>query len=565
MIPKPVAAAAFIGILASLVGYLLAAREGRRNPVNHPDDYFLARNRITESDLGDTQIAYALQMSTVYPFFMLAASGAWLVPVVNSLFWFFGIVLYRHYVPHFRPLLGRSRTMHAFVADTNDSVALRRFASALTIIAFLGVVIFEIVYGASVFRVLFGEDRVIYYLIIASMTAYLMTYIWNGGQTATLRTEQVQLLVAYLGLHLSLAHMFSTAEVAPGAVRPLILLPVFFIASLFMLWSRIRAIVVAVRHRRLLIALAYGLMVSSLSVVLLTIVPAVPTLDRTALFSIDVSRGETSALDFTMMLGTAALIPLFWQFVDLSNWQRICALTAATPDEYERGTRNGLLPYLIESPLSWLIPILLGLSAPLVAGADSSGSFEGFLGHFMREPGSAQVVGVFLVAGVVGVFMSTADSAITAIGYAFAYDMWSPSRSIVDKPNPSKSETQVAVDAGRWFMCMAVGVVVGGFIVIDWFFNRGAEFIGLLFAFYTPLVALTPAVFCPMRFGVRPHRVFTFIGVAGGAGAGLCLGFYSVCGHPELQWFPAPVAFLVSWVTYGLGLLVSPRKVGDGH
>src|SRR6267142_4477119 len=366
MIPSAVAAAAFAAVIVTLIGYLFAARQGAKRKITHPDDYFLARNRLTPNDFGDTQIAYALQMSTVYPFFILAAAGAWLVPVLNSLFWFIGILFFMGLVGRFKPFLGQSRTIHALIAEANGSQRLRPLASSMTIIAFAGVVVFGIVYGASVFRVLFGDNNIVYYVIICSLTAYLVTYIWYGGETATLRTEQLQLLVAYLGLHFALAHMFATSEVNMSGITPSIVPWLVFAACVAMLWSRGRALAAAIRAKRVIIGVGYSLMLVSLITLMVALGAALPRLNYGNFLAVDSTVGSLHSVDFWFMLGTAALLPVFWQFVDLTNWQRVCALAASNADQYATSTRRGFIDYLIESPLSWLLAVLLGLTAPQV-------------------------------------------------------------------------------------------------------------------------------------------------------------------------------------------------------
>ncbi len=564
MIPYSTAIVAFICVILSMVGYLFAARQGKKKEIHHPDDYFLARQRMTPDDYGDTQIAYALQMSTVYPFFVLTVSGAWTVPVLNSIFWFVGIFLFFFCVPSFKPFLGESRTIHAFIANLNEAPSLRRFASSLTIIAFVGVIIFEIVYGASVFKVIFGGNRIIYYLVIAFLAAYLTTYIWNGGQTATLRTEQFQLLIAYVGLHISVVYMIFDKNMHVNKITPSVVPLLVLIASLFMVCSRLKALWRAVKKRRRLITFAYVVILLSLSSMIVALTVSAPKFDYNALLSTDVSLRNISPINFWMMMGTAVLLPIFWQFVDLTNWQRICSLTTQSPDDYVVNAKRGLKEYFTESPLSWLIAVVLGLLAPQLMNVTQAGNdpFETFIRYFLGNGKlMPQIVGIFLVAGVVGIFMSTADAAITAVGYAFAYDFWKPSRELIDKQDPlSDTETQFVISAGRSFMAIAVVFIIVAFVLLDWF-DLGSQFIGLLFAFYTPLISLSPAILCPVWFKRRPGGKKAFIAILAGVITGLGLGFFSILGYPQYQWYPAPSAFIVSWAFYLMFLCGDPQRV----
>lgn len=562
MIPKYLAAIAFTVTMASLFVYWLAANQARKRTLTHPDDFFLARQRLTADDFGDTQIAYALQMSTVYPFFMLAVFGSWMVPVLNSVFWFVGIYMFLAFIPRFKPFLGKSRTIHAFIADLNESAPLRRLASLMTIIAFLGVIVFEVAYGALVFRVMFGDVTLIYDIVVACLAAYLVTYIWFGGQAATLRTEQVQLLFAYLGLHFSLAYLLTTRSTNVAGIAPSIVIPLVFAASLFMLISRIRSLYDACRARRRVVVVGYAMMSASLLALMYSIIKVAPRMNWGRLLIRDATLGSVTSLPFWGMIGTAVLIPVFWQFADLTNWQRICSLSAVNPDEYAANAKRGLVEYLIESPLSWLLAVLLGLIAPQYINlSGNSDFFEQFVRQFLTGSGISQIIGVVFVVGVVGIFMSTADSAISAVGYAFTYDFWGPTRRLIDKGNAlSVSEIDEVVNTGRRFMAVSIAIVILLFIVMD-YYRLKETYMGLLFAFYGPVIALTPAVLGPVLFRKRPTGYIAYASILAGALSGLYFGIRSAWHHPELQWYGAPVAFLVSWGIYCVGTLFSGHRV----
>jgi len=263
-------------------------------------------------------------------------------------------------------------------------------------------------------------------------------------------------------------------------------------------------------------------------------------------------------MEWWMMVATAVLIPIFWQFVDLSNWQRICALSTTDRADYRKEARRGLKDYLVESPLSWLLPLLLGLVAPfVVANIAKDEPFENLVRFFLQIDGSWQIVGVLFCAAVVGIFMSTAACCLTAVGYAFVYDLWAPSRRIVDKQNPTVAETQEAIRAGRWFMTLVTIAVVGIFVAVDVTLGGGSAFLGLLFSFYTPLVALSPAVIVPILTTRKAQASVTAASIVAGASVGIVLGILSAVVRPELQWYPGPVAFVVSWLIYLIGFAVS--------
>src|SRR5450759_779693 len=82
--------------VVSLFGYVLLTPASRRTiQLEHPDDYFLARAKHSGSEFAGAQTAYALQMSTIYPFVLFASTGDYVLAVWNTFFYFVGILLFR--------------------------------------------------------------------------------------------------------------------------------------------------------------------------------------------------------------------------------------------------------------------------------------------------------------------------------------------------------------------------------------------------------------------------------------------------------------------------------------
>ena len=149
----------------------------------------------------------------------------------------------------------------------------------------------------------------------------------------------------------------------------------------------------------------------------------------------------------------------------------------------------GLLVYGIGSPVCWVSVIALGafeaFAFPVVI-ADGD-PFYNIPNLFVSSAKwYEQLFGYTFIISILAIMLSTVDSAITAIMFAFTYDAYPFSRKILD----SKDESAISKNAPK---IMAVGkafsVVLILFlslhIFIDYFEFSGVNFMVILFAFYT--------------------------------------------------------------------------------
>ncbi len=235
---------AFGAFLATLLIYLIVARRSGKKALLHPDDFFLSRSRHQAAEFGASQIAYQLQMSTVYPFFVFAFTGDWWLAVWNTIFYAVGILLLYILLPYFSGreinLVGSSNTLHAFIGNIHGLVRLRRFSAMLSILAFSGLAAFEIVWGAKALSILLGGGSAIYYLATAIMGFYLILYLWVGGQYAAIRADQIQLLLGYIGLHVLVAWIIWHTPTVISSTDAPILLPLVVVSGILIVWLRIR-------------------------------------------------------------------------------------------------------------------------------------------------------------------------------------------------------------------------------------------------------------------------------------------------------------------------------------
>lgn len=74
-------------IFIPLLIYIVGALSVRRKGLSHPDDFFAAYKKVGETAFSSSSIAYAFQVSTIYPFLLWGASRFYFVPLVNTICW----------------------------------------------------------------------------------------------------------------------------------------------------------------------------------------------------------------------------------------------------------------------------------------------------------------------------------------------------------------------------------------------------------------------------------------------------------------------------------------------
>jgi hypothetical protein len=74
--------------------YILGAFSVAQKDLTHPDDFFIAFKKVGVTAFSSSSIAYAFQMSTVYPFLLWGALNFYFVPLVNTICWGLGIFLF---------------------------------------------------------------------------------------------------------------------------------------------------------------------------------------------------------------------------------------------------------------------------------------------------------------------------------------------------------------------------------------------------------------------------------------------------------------------------------------
>lgn len=553
-----------IGLM--LLIYLIQARRSRAvSGYPDPDRFFLSSHAHSKEEYGSAQIAYFLQMATIVPFFSFAFGGLWWLAAWNTVLYIIGILLFIYLLPRFNSgsldLVGRSSTPHALIASVHREPRLRSLASWLSMLAFLGLTLFEMVWGTKALQLVLGGNDYLYYLSISLFALYLVTVLWIGGQRAEIRTAQWQLVIAYIGLHLITGWVLSEH---PGVLAqtdaPFVFVAIFAAG----LWTIGRRVVHWKQDGRLEMIGLNAASVLSLSYVLFQIADTPGFFSTSILTMRPIAWPEKWVL--ISMLFTLGWMPLVFQFVDMTNWQRLSALKN---EGSISSAKSGLWQFVVESPLSWLFPIVLGLTAATFLQVSAQEDpWIVFLKRTTALPGVWGVASMLLVLGLICVFLSTANALMSATGYAWAYDVKASTSAIMDRVHAARDGEVVTEDersqvtlAGRIATSVAIAAAASIYILLDWKFDAGAQVLGLFLAFFTPILSFVPGMLIPMRTGRAAHPQVAFWSMLLSSVAGVLVGFYSLIGPPIFAWLSTPVCFAVSLAIYVPGFLIWSQPI----
>jgi hypothetical protein len=557
-------AATLASVVLMLMIYLVQARKSRERPDHEdPDRFFLSSHAHSKEEYGSAQIAYFLQMATVYPFFLLSFSGQWWLAIWNTALYVVGIVLFLVLLPRFHKggldLVGRSSTPHALIASLHREPKLRTLASLLSMFAFIGLALFETVWGTAALKIVLGGNSYLYYMSILIFAFYLITVLWIGGQRAEIRTAQWQLVIAYIGLHLVTGWTLSKyPDILSKTDAPFVFVAIFAAGA----WTIIRRLNNWKQDGRREMMLLNIAAVLSLGYVLWSI-GRTPGFFCGSLFSV---KPISLPPEWPWMLFTLGWMPIFFQFVDMTNWQRLSSLKG---DDVIASARTGLWQFAVESPLSWLFPIAMGLTAAIfLSVADGQDAWLVFLEKTTALGGAWGIVSVLLVIGLICVFLSTANALMSATGYAWAYDVHAPTREIMDRIHAAKDEQVVTEDerarvtnAGRLATSFAIAFAAILYVILDASFDLGARVLGIFFAFFTPVLSFIPGMLVPMWTGRAAAPNVAYYSMLLSALAGIGVGIYSYFGPPIFAWLSVPICTGLSLGIYFCGYLISNREV----
>jgi len=349
-------------LIIPLAIYLIAGMVAKKD-IKHPDDFFIAYKKVGTTPFANSSIAYGFQVATVYPFIIWAATGSISLALANSFFWGVGILVFSFVIPKLREFIGSDKTLHGFIGEKYKSTGLRLTTSYLTILGIAGVALAEIVWGSSILSILIGDSKIAMYLILFFMILYVLLYILRGGQLSSIRTDQIQLIFSYLGVFVIIGYSIFVL------IKNSVTLNFSTSFSLLVLIISLSGILFYRKFSFLKPQTSTGKFggISKLSNIFISaLFIIVICLALYSLPKLNFAGAKTSLaignFGFLTLLAYS-LMPLLWQFSDMTNWQRILAVEIGDKDDKTKVLNNitkGLRVYGIESPFSWFSVIALG-------------------------------------------------------------------------------------------------------------------------------------------------------------------------------------------------------------
>ena len=554
-----------IVILIPLAIYLIAGMLSKED-IKHPDDFFIAYKKVGTTPFANSSIAYGFQIATVYPFIIWAATGSISLALANSFFWGVGILLFSLVIPKLKDFIGKNKTLHGFIGEKYNSNGLRLLTSYLTILGIAGVVLAEIVWGSSILSILIGDSKPAMYLILFFMIIYVLLYILKGGHLSSIKTDQIQLIFSYLGVFIIIG--YSLFLVIKNSI------PLNFTASFSVLFLIISlTVILFIRKFRFLksqtptdnkyarITLLSNIFISVLFIVVICL--ALYSLPK---LNFESAKNSLSIANFGLLTLVAfSLMPLFWQFSDMTNWQRILSVKINDANNKTNELKNitkGMRIYGIESPFSWFSIIALGAFVALafpsvIASGDPFYNIPNLLVSSAKW--YEQLFGYTFIVSILAIMLSTVDSAIIAIMFVFTYDSFPFSRKILDSTDVSliSKNTPKIMAVGKVFSVLFI-IFLSLHIFIDYFEFSGINFIGMLFAFYTAQLSFAIPVIGAILLKSLPPKGFVITSIISSAAFGVLSGVYiTIKGLDAYQWVPIIGTLVISGFVYFLGYIIN--------
>lgn len=560
---------AILVIAIPLLIYVIGALSVARKDIDHPDDYFVAFKRVGVTAFSSSSIAYAFQVSTIYPFLLWGASNFFFVPLINAVCWGLGIFIFYKCFNRYKHFIGKELTLHGFLGE-KYGLSVRVVSSYLTIIAFLGFAISETYFGSKVLLSIV-EDKNIFYGIIFASLIFVYGYIAYGGQISSIRTDQLQLIVSYIGVfglmfYLIYLLIINGYQIPGSTVWGFIVMIIYIPIILFS--RKFKFIKFMEKEHRINLILNKTLNFCICSIFIIVFI-AILVLAVKGKYSFGIEKFIN--LDGFGIPGLISLIllPLSFQFVDLSNWQRLLSVKSSNIKDSEsinKNIRKGLLIYAIESPFTWIVFIFFGA---LTITALPNYSFEDLLvdipkqlinsGNLLQE-----FVGYTFIVSILAIMLSTVDTFIMGIIFTFVYDSYGKTRIMLDSKNTEqiKKNYKTITNVGRVFGISSIVVGSFLFVLFDNQVPKGGElFINLLLTFYAAQLSFFPLIFGILFLKEHPSVFWANLSIIVGAVCGIGVGLYAVLLDPELAWYPILVCFFLSSIIYFIGYIFKKKNI----
>jgi hypothetical protein len=507
----------------------------RRKTYARAQDYFVSSGHTPPGVIQNSSIAYVLKISMFGPLIAWGASGDVWPAIISAAF--LGLGLYLMYLAR-RPLLAflgdalsrdRSVTINEFVAERHGNDArVRLLASGLTVFALTGLIICETVGVANILKPLLPGNAGLFYICVAAVLASMVLCTVVSGNSGAMYSAQLQLGLLYFGLFGSAVVLLYLEVSALKSMPPYAVLGIAFAAVFCILLpvSRRSRYVdnnvitdtgadATARPRfgaRLLRGFQRTLNITiSVFASLIIVITVMESYSEGISAIAHDSAAALLAPTRTPGMGllALALLPLFYQMVDITNWQRIAAF-AKDRDEgrdeqspWSVAFKRFLKAYAAETPLAWLFICALGaILAVSAAEPNSVDVVRAFIEQLISQQNSVTTAALWLLlVGVLAMALSTMIALFSASLCTIRYDI-----APIFSPGLAPREGGALVEAKATRLAVAAGGALCVVVLAASSFFEGylqialtsSRFLALVFAFSCAQLAFAPLVLGPL-------------------------------------------------------------------
>ncbi len=563
-------------------------------------DYFVSSGHTPPGVIQNSSIAYALRIAAFGPLFAWGASGDFLPAIISAVC--LGLGLYLIYVLR-RPMLAflgdalsrdRSITINEFIAQRHGGdPRVRLLAACLTVFALIGLIVCETIGVATILNPILSDSAWLTYLSLCGVLIVMVLCTIPAGNSGVMYSAQLQLGMLYLGLFGSTAFLLYLQISALKSMPPHATLGIVFAAAFC-------ALIPVYRHARYVdsnvivgntagagnppgagVLRTFQRILSVVITVFAVLVLVIALMEGSAEGFSAMARDSAAALlagTRVPGIGLMALVlfPLFYQVVDMANWQRIAAFekdrdpSCDEPSQWSTAFRKFFRMYAAESPLGWLFMCAFG--AIVVASAatpDGADVMQAFIRQLISQQNAIAETGLSLfLIGVLAMALSTMSSLFSASLCAFRFDILP-----VLCPEPASSEARALEEAKVRRRTMAVsGGLCLAIVVASYLIGEGlgitftsSRFLALVFAFGCAQLSFVPLVLGPLvgrtgeGFGtVGPKWALGILGLGAATGVGAVV-IYLVTGYEPWLWAAVPACLGTGVLLYAIARLQPAR------
>jgi Na+/proline symporter len=428
----------FVALVSGPLLYVIVSYFGQE--ARTYEDYHLASRKLDPADVVDTTVAYGLQVAV----FTLFATwgfqhGFWTIWV--PLFWGSGYLIMLRFLKTGR--LDRflqsenPGTLHQFLSETVNLKAVAVLAAFASLVGITGPAMYEAQFSGDLTARLFAaagaaadEVTVRSHYAPIFFVAFLVcaaAYMLHGGYRAVVRTDSLQLGIAYVAMVIVLQVLIARfgGTHSRGAATAISLTVFVVSTTLIVVWFKCFPGKRWVSSSPLILAAAISLVGL---LYLFTFKGGQPTTPYSLAQFIKDQRFSSPAVMGYLPLLSLLTANAFYQLVDVGQWQRLASIRfdRSDPAAAKEGLSRALIVSAIYSPITWMLAIAFGMLLRYAVPAVAEDPFDalGLFAVTIFKSGSVQnqlLIGV-LLAGLIAAMLSTLDSLVASITFTVHND-----------------------------------------------------------------------------------------------------------------------------------------------